>query len=128
MIAFEITINGKKFLVAGIDDWDSIHTNIMALRESSDDDTDFFDIKVGGLAKEVEEGKLEHVRWPATNLNVGDEVIIRIIETDNADEPIKRYRSDKTVQENPFTEEELFELQKKDYLWLKEKFKNEDFA
>ena len=59
---------------------------------------------------------------------VGDEVSITIVETETVDKPIKRYRSDKSVQEDPFTEEELFELQKKDYLRLKELFKNEDFA
>jgi len=128
MIAFEITVNGKKFVVAGIEDWDLLHTDIMARREADDDGGNIYDLKVGGLPIQTEEGKLEHVRWPEAELKVGDEITIRIVETDSADKPIKRYRSDKTVQENPFTEEEMREFQKQDYLRLKELFKNEDFA
>ncbi len=128
MLAFKIIVNGELRFIAGVEDWDSIHTVIMALRESSDDDTDIIDLKVGGLAEEQEPGKIESVRWPNTNLSIGDEVTISIVETNTVDKPLKRYRSDSTIQESPFTEEEMYELQKQDYLRLKEKFKNEDFT
>jgi hypothetical protein len=100
----------------------------MALRKDEGDTEHTFDLKIGGLAQEIEPGKLDHARWPNVNLNLGDEVSITILDTDDVDKPIKRYRSDKTVQEEPFTDEELFEMQKQDYLRLKELFKNEDFA
>ena len=125
MIALKVLINGKEQFVTGIEDWDSLHAVIMALRADADDADHTFDLKIGALTQEVEPGKLEHVRWPSVDLVVGDEISITIIETETVDKPIKRYRSDKSVQENPFTEEELFELQKKDYLRLKELFKKD---
>ena len=128
MIAFKVLINGKQQFVTGIEDWDSLHAVIMAIRGDKDDPDHTFDLKIGGLAQEVEPGKLEHVRWPNIDLCVGDEISITIVETNEIDKPIKRYRSDKSVQENPFTEKELLELQKQAYLRLKEQFKNEDFA
>ena len=128
MIALKVLINGKDQFVTGIEDWDSLHAVIMALRGDADDSDHTFDLKIGGLAQQVEPGKLEHVRWPSVTLGIGDEVSITIVETETIDKPIKRYRSDKSVQEDPFTEEELLELQKKDYLRLKKLFKNEDFA
>ncbi len=127
MLALKVSINGKENFVAGLEDWDSLHAVIMALREASDDNTDLIDFKIGGLAEEVEAGKLEHVRWPTIKLDIGDEVTLAIIDANVADKPLKRYRSDSTVQESPFTDEELFELEKQDYLRLKEKFKHEDF-
>ena len=123
MIALKVLINGNDKFITGIEDWDSLHAVIMALRKDADDEDHIFDLKIGGLAQEVEPGKLEHVRWPNVDLGIGDEVSITIVDTDIADKPIKRYRSDKSVQENPFTEEELFELQKQDYLRLKELLK-----
>lgn len=128
MIAFEIKLNGKKLVVAGIEDWDLIHANIMARRGVNDNSDNIYDLKIFGLPQQIEEGKLEHARWPETKLNVGDEVSIKIVEVDAAEKPLKRYRSDKNVQENPFTDQEIYEMQKQDYLALKEKFKDEDFT
>ena len=125
MIAFEIKINGEKVLLAGIEDWDLIHANILARREAETND---YDLKIGGLPIQTEKDKLEHVRWADIKLNLNDEITIKIVEIESADNPIKRYRSDNKVQEDPFTDEEIFEMQKQDYLILKEKFKNEDFA
>ena len=68
MIALKVLINGKEQFVTGIEDWDSLHAVIMALRKDSDDADHTFDLKIGGLAQEVEPGKLEHVRWPNVDL------------------------------------------------------------
>jgi hypothetical protein len=55
-------------------------------------------------------------------LNLGDVVTIALTEVASADPPIKRYRSDRDVQEDPFTEEEIREQQWETYVALKKKF------
>lgn len=57
------------------------------------------------------------------NLAVGMQVTIKIVEADRADEPVRRYRSDREVQENPFTDEEI---EREDWLRLKAKFEPEN--
>ena len=128
MIAFKVSINGNEKFITGIEDWDSLHAVIMALRADSGDHDHELNLKIGGLAQITYPEKLEHVRWPHLDLKIGDEVLISVVDVETADDPVKRYRSDKNVQENAFTDEEIFELQKQDYLRLKELFKDEEFA
>ncbi len=125
MIAFEIEINGKKYCLAGIEDWDLLSTTMMARRSQNENEIDEFELNVRCLAQQKVENQYEHVRWGRQELSIGDEIIIRIVEVSAADEPIKRYRSDKDVQENPFTEEEIYEMQKKTYIELKKKFEED---
>jgi predicted RNA-binding protein len=56
------------------------------------------------------------------DLELGDKIEIEIGDIQKIDLPKKRYRSDKEVQENPFTDEEWRELRYKDYLDLKKEF------
>ncbi len=128
MIAFKVSINGKKKFLAGIDDWDSLHAVIMALRADTEEDDHIINLKIGGVLQNVEPGKLENARWPHLDLKIGDEVSITIKEVDIADKPSERNQSDSPVLENSIIDEELYELQKQDYLRLKELFKNEEFA
>ena len=128
MIAFKVSINGKEKFTTGIEDWDSLHAVIMALRADSDDDNHTISLKIGGLAQNAEPDKLGSVRWPHLDIEIGDEVSITLVEVDKADEPLRRFQSDKPMLENSLIDEELFELQKQDYLRLKEHFKNEEFA
>jgi len=122
MFALELLINGEKVVIAGIDDWDLIHSHITARRARDDEESDEFEVRVGGLAQPRVENQLEHVRWGNKSLKVGDEVTIRLVDVPAADVPIKRYRSDREVQENPFTDEEIHDIQKRDYLRLKKIF------
>ena len=48
-----------------------------------------------------------------------------VIDTENPNEPARRYRSDREMQESPFTETELRELRYKEYLELKAEFEPE---
>ena len=125
MIALEVSINGERVFLAGIEDWDILHANLMARRAQMQGEDDEFEIDVGGLAQPKVQNQLEHVRWGRKKLSVGDAITIRIVQVSTADTPIKRYRSDREVQEDPFTEEEILEMQKEDYLWLKKKFEVE---
>ncbi len=115
-------------LSTGIEEWDSLHAVIMALRADTDDEDHTISLKIGGLAQNAEPDKLESVRWPHLDIEIGDEVSIALVEVDIADEPLGRYQSDRPVLEKSLVDEELFELQKQDYLRLKELFKNEEFA
>lgn len=128
MIAFEISINGKKFVLAGFEDWNLLHAHLNAHRAQKTGEIDEFEITVGGLAQPKDPEILEHVRWGRCNINLGDEVTLRLVEVPSADKPIKRYRSDRTVQENPFTEDEIREMQFQDYLRLKEIFEGKGAA
>jgi hypothetical protein len=121
MFALVISINGTQVLTAGVEDWDLLHTDIMAKREKGVELGEY-ELNVTGLPVQVEKGKLEHLRWGRRPLKVGDEVTIRLAEVTTADAPIKRYRSDREVQEDPFTEEEVRQRQWETYLALKEKF------
>jgi hypothetical protein len=123
MIAFEIHINGVHVVTASQEDWSVLAIHVDALRDRKKE-SDEYDLRfsVGGLSKENKEGFSEHFRWPATDLKIGDIVQFRLIETDIIDSPIKRYRSDHEVQEEPFTEEELKKMRYEDYLELKKEF------
>ncbi len=122
MLAFDVLLNGKKTMLAGFEDWDVLHAILSAHRLREEGADDEFEMSVGGLALPRIEGQHEHVRWARLRLSIGDEVTIRLLEVSRADTPKKRYRSDKAVQEDPFTEEEIYEMQKKTYLELKRKF------
>jgi hypothetical protein len=123
MIALEVLINGVRQFLAGVEDWDLIHANILARRAASDDQkTDLYTINISGLPTQTQKGVLEHIRWGEKEVSLGDEITLRFVSVDSADAPIKRFRSDHEVQENPFTEEELLAFEKEDYLRLKAKF------
>jgi len=128
MIAFKVSINGKEKFVSGIEDWESLHAVIMALRADTDKDDHTISLKIGGLAESTDSKKSENVRWPHLELKVGDDVSIAIEELDIADSPSERNQTERPALENSKIDEELFELQKQDYLKLKELFKDEKFA
>jgi hypothetical protein len=81
MIAFEVWVNGEKKCTAGVGDKGVLNAIMNGPSHPH--------LSVGGLSGE------EHVRWLERNgeLKVGDEVTIRIVETDQIDEPVDRYRS-----------------------------------
>lgn len=85
MNAFIVTVNGQPVCTAGIgaDGVMSVIVGSGRRGEFSD-----FHFHVGGLESSTE----EHVRWPTPDLSVGDEITIRIIETDEIDVPQQRYK------------------------------------
>lgn len=122
MIAFQVTINGVPFGTCGFDDWAILNSIITASRAKHPDESDDLFIQVGGLAEAAEVGRNDHVRFIRQDLKVDDEIRIRIVESDKVTSPLKRYRSDSNVQEQPFTEAEILEFEKADYERLKMKF------
>ena len=123
MIAIEILVNGVRHVLAGSEDWELLHANIVAQRAGSAGlDRDEFSIKISGMPLQTQPGTLEHMRWGSRQLELGDELTVRLVSVDSSDPPLKRYRSDNTVQECPFTDAEIEELERQDYARLKAKF------
>jgi hypothetical protein len=91
MLAFEISLNGKKLCVAGIDDRGVLSSIVTwATRRSTGvpetaDESCF--LQVGGLLSRTE----EYVDWVHQEpLAIGDEIHLRIVETNSADVPIRK--------------------------------------
>jgi hypothetical protein len=49
-------------------------------------------------------------------------VVVTLVDTTAPDAPFKRYRSDRDVQEDPFTVDEIREMRLQTYLELKKEF------
>jgi len=90
MRALEVLVNGEKLCVAGIGDSGVLSTIVnLSVHHGSGG----FFVAVGGLISETK----EHVNWVSQKpLHVGDEVQVRIVETDAIDSPIDKYRLDPT--------------------------------
>jgi len=128
MFALKITINNGEPVVVGVEDWSLITASLTASRARHEKDEDDFEFRVGALVKQTVPGKHEHVRWPELQMSVGDKITIELIVAADVTPPIRRYRSDKSVQENPFTPEEIREMKRKQYLALKQEFEGESDA
>jgi hypothetical protein len=127
MLAYEIEIDGKKYLTAGVEDWSilSLHVTASRAEENSKVRDGYLECSVGGLTVPDGEGVRHHFRWTNAPLNIGSRISIKVVETSNVDPPKNRYRSDAKIQENPFTEEEIREMRYRDYLELKAEFEKE---
>lgn len=102
MVAFEILVNGKKLYTIGAGDfgilsalvhWDRIHNKTGRVYERA---------CVRGNA--MHGSDKTHSVWPDENLKVGDEVTVRIIETDNCDPAVSRQTLNemkKSIDERP---------------------------
>jgi hypothetical protein len=85
MVAFEVSVNGKRRYLAGHDDAQFLQIEMTG---------NFLGRGVFGVNGFValptaREGQLETLSYPGELLSVGDEVTIRIIEVDRADHPTK---------------------------------------
>jgi hypothetical protein len=83
--AFVIHRNGEQLCTAGIgtDGVLSAMVNWVSREGKSD-----FHMDVGGLDSATD----EHVRWDLPDIDIGDEITIRLVETDAIDQPAQRYR------------------------------------
>ena len=125
MLAYQIEIDEKKYVTAGVDDWALLSLHITASRPETGLSTcnELIECSVGGLALSVEADPAHyHFRWSEAPLKVGSTVTIRIVDAVTADTPKKRYRSDSQIQENPYTTEENRQMRYQDYLSLKAEF------
>jgi hypothetical protein len=126
MLAFKVEIDGEELAVAGAEDWAVLSFHLNATRrEASEHPFGHLRAGVGGLSLPDENSVNHHFRWKDKDLTVGSRVVVTVVETDTPHVPVKRYRSDSSVQEDPFTEEETREMRLQDYLELKKEFGNQ---
>ncbi len=99
MIAFEVSINGKRMCTAGIADFGVLSAILSWARRRPENSRDGKNIEeeltfeVGGLDS-TDSAVSEHIKWLATPLQVGDTVSIRVIERDEVEAPGERRRED----------------------------------
>jgi len=85
MKAFQVHLNGRKLCTAGFSDHDVVLSAIVDY--VSGNGRDELALTVGGLISPKE----EYVRWvKRKKLRIGDEIRLRIIETQSADSPQER--------------------------------------
>jgi hypothetical protein len=87
MKAFHILVNGKPCCTAGIGLMGVLHVIVNWVRRKGEPREGEFDLSVGGLDITSE----EHVRWSAPRIGVGDEITIRVVESDQINTPARRY-------------------------------------
>ena len=88
MIAFEVSINGKKSTTAGIGDYGVLSAILSWVRRRADGSEEMtFDL--GGLLSDDQQ--TENLRWLSENLKVGDEVTIRIVDIAQVEPAIERH-------------------------------------
>ena len=126
MLAFRVELDGEELAVAGAEDWAVLALHVTASRnEASVEPFAHADASVGGLTLRDANAQQYHFRWKGRDLKVGSRVVVTLIETNSPTAPVKRYRSDAEVQESPYTEEEMREMRRQDYLELKKEFGGE---
>lgn len=125
MLAIKVYLNDEYLVTAGQKDWSVLAAHVNLLRRTEETSSEgSARYSIGGLSQINAEGYGQHFRWSERSLKVGDKIHFEIVETNDISEPIKRFRSDKFVQENPFTEEEMRDMRYQDYLELKKEFEN----
>jgi hypothetical protein len=88
MRAFKVSLNGKKFCLAGVGDRGVLTAIVdwVAL-----DRGEQLSLQVSGLVNE------EHLKWTGPKgLRVGDEIRVKIVETASVDRPVKKKSIDPT--------------------------------
>ena len=96
MIAFKISINGKKLCVAGVRDFGVLSAIVTWVRRPPEQTRrrrgieEELTAQIAGLDSHVH----EHVRWLSRRLRVGDRLAIEIVDAARVDRPTERYRDD----------------------------------
>jgi hypothetical protein len=102
MIAFEVTLNGKRVCIAGAEDLGVLAAHVTASgmlgkktsRARPDETTPDLFYSVGGLTSRQDPKKNVHANWKSVEaLRVGDVLQIRIIETEKADRARSRHKA-----------------------------------
>ena len=89
MIGFEVEVNGERMCLAGVGDFGVLTTIISWVRtratvSEEGEQVNKLELQVGGL-KEADTGRAQ-ITWLNKKLVPGDEIRIRIVNTDHVDE------------------------------------------
>lgn len=104
MLALEVRVEDERLCLAGMEDWALISATLIANRNRHPAAPKGDDIvrDIGALSEPDSAGVSHHARWNGRKLAVGMTVTIKIVETDRPDGPIKRFRADHEVCDEPF--------------------------
>jgi hypothetical protein len=92
MKAFQVRLNGTKLCVAGLSEQGVLTAIVDYVSGYGRDE---LALSVGGLISSKE----EHVRWVERRaLQTGDEIQLKVIETESADRPKERHRRDPAAE------------------------------
>jgi hypothetical protein len=91
MICFEVSLNGEKLRIAGIGETGVLNAILSFVgketpRGESEGQTVRLRLNVGGLRTD-EDGVASHLDWVSRYVSVGDEIRLKIIESEESDEP-----------------------------------------
>ena len=112
MICFDVYINGEKVCRAGKEEMSVLDAIVNFCRQSEHYENDEMWLSVGGLF-EHSNARI-HPRWiEHFDLKPGDEVSIRIVESEAADEPIEEVAY--TVEDDRRQERAYFERLRKKF-------------
>ena len=102
MIAFEVSLNGKRVCIAGAEDLGVLSTIISAggklgkktVPARPDETSGDVHYSVGGLTSRRDPKKDVHVTWKSVEpLEIGDVVQVRVVETEKVDHAKSRTRA-----------------------------------
>ncbi len=89
MIAIEIRLNGKKERIAGIADGTvDVHLALTCRRHWRKEPKASSGLLLSGMDSKRD----EHIEWADLDLAVGDEIVMRLVQTSKVDQPTKRSR------------------------------------
>jgi hypothetical protein len=102
MIAFEVSLNGKRICTAGADDLGVLTTIVSACGKLGkktvparpDETSGEVFYSVGGLTSRSDPKKNVHVRWKSVApLKLGDVVQVKVVETEKVDRAKSRFKA-----------------------------------
>ena len=97
MLGLKVTINDGESVTGGTEDLGVLTASVSAsgiLGKESDhprpgEPPDIW-IRLGGLTSRVDAETDEHLCWMWSELNVGDRIVVEVVEIDSSDEPTER--------------------------------------
>lgn len=95
MIALEVKINGKLVTIAGRNDLCALNALIGAIGSlgNSINNQKVIEFNVSGVAKNEQSASGSKLNWlPHTELGLGDEITVKIVDTERVDMPIKEIK------------------------------------
>jgi hypothetical protein len=98
MIAFEISVNGKRRYAAGHADAQALNIWMHGSFPAIATVRGLFGVHGSVAIPAAKQGQSETLSYPSDRLAVGDEITIRIIEIDHADLPTKRNTGEGSVE------------------------------
>jgi hypothetical protein len=103
MICFEVILNGRRLCTAGAGDDGVLTATVTSVGKRRE-----LELAIGGLVADA------HLKWPSpSSLAVGDEIIVRVVETGQPDPPATTHRDDREIVEAG--EREYYERLKRKY-------------